>query len=84
MKILKITNGIDNFYIENLDLEIKLNLSNKSFEYEDIGDHIYYYFAQNSFSKPRSDVLSLNNEEYLFMLNLNKKSLEDILSTSSL
>ena len=78
MKILKITNGIDYFNIKNLDLEIKLNLSNKSIEYKDIGDHIYYYFAPNLFSTPRSDILRLDNEKYLFMYNLNKKNLQDI------
>ena len=81
MKTLKISNGKDHFYIDNLDLEIKLNLSSKSNEYEKIGDHIYYYFAPNYFSKPRSDVLNLNDEEYLFMLNLNKKSLDDIFNS---
>lgn len=77
-KKLKITNGVDHFYVHNLDLEIKLNLSNKSFEYENLGDHIYYFFAPNYFSKPRSDILCVDNEQFNFLYKLNSKELEDI------
>ena len=77
-KKLKITNGIDHFHIYNLDLEIKLNLSSKSYEYEALGDHIYYFFAPNYFSKPRSDVLTVNKDQYKYLLSLNNKTLNDI------
>lgn len=77
-KKLKITNGIDHFYIFNLDLEIKLNLSLKSNEYEHLADHIYYFFAPNYFSKPRPDILMVDEVQYKYLIELDKKSLNDI------
>ena len=68
------------YIICNLDLEIKLNLTCNSTEYDSIGDHIYYFFAPNSLSKPRFDILKVTNDQYKILFNLNKKSLADILN----
>ena len=77
-KKLKITDGKDYFYIFNLDLEIKLNLCNKSDDYETLGNHIYYFFAPNYFTKPRSDILKVDTSQYKYLFNLNNKTLNDI------
>ena len=43
---LEISSNSKSFFIDNLDLEIKLNLIDNEKDYLHIGDHIYYYFTR--------------------------------------
>ena len=78
-KKLKITDNDNCFYIENLDLEIKLNLSSKYLKYDHLGNHIYNYFARYNMIGQSSNVLIVTKSEYIYLNELNKKNLKDVI-----
>ena len=75
---LKIVDTDNNFFtINNLNLELKLNLSSKNLEYVHIGDYIYDFFNKTNMEGQPSSILQVTNEQYTFLSKLNNMSLED-------
>ena len=75
---LKIIDSNDNFFIiENLELELKLNLSSKSIEYVHIGDYIYDFFNKINLEGQPSNILKVTNEQFKFLSKINKLALSD-------
>jgi len=75
---LKIIDSNDNFFIiENLELELKLNLSSKSIEYVHIGDYIYDFFNKINLEDQPLNILKVTNEQFEFLSKINKLSLSD-------
>ena len=75
---LKIVDTDNNFFtINNLDLELKLNLSSKNLEYVHIGDYIYDFFNRINIEGQPSSTLLVTNEQYKFLYKINNMSLQD-------
>jgi len=75
---LKIIDSNDNFFIiENLELELKLNLSSKNLEYVHIGDYIYDFFNRINIEGQPTSTLLVTNEQYKFLYKINNMSLQD-------
>ena len=63
--------------VEELELELKLNLSSKNLEYVHIGDYIYDFFNRINIEGQPSSTLLVTNEQYEFLYKINNMSLQD-------
>ena len=70
---LEISSNSKSFFIDNLDLEIKLNLIDNEKKYLDIGDHIYYYFTRVEMENQPSNKLIVSEDEYKLLEYLKDK-----------
>jgi hypothetical protein len=59
----------DKFIVNNIELELKLNLSPYSKKWSFIGDHIYNYFIKNY-----KEILYVTSEQWYCLKELNDKS----------
>lgn len=76
---LEISSNSKSFFIDNLDLEIKLNLIDNEKKYLAIGDHIYYYFTRVEMENQPSNKLIVSEDEYKLLEYLKDKKLQDII-----
>ena len=76
---LEISSNSKSFFIDNLDLEIKLNLIDNEKDYLHIGDHIYYYFTRVGMKNQPSNKLIVSEDEYKLLEYLNDKKIHEII-----
>lgn len=61
-----------------LQLELKLNLTEKAREYSKIGDHIYNFYVKEDCKGQPSDVLEVDQSQYDYLLQLHHTSYQDV------
>lgn len=64
-------------FSSNLELEIKLNITNKGKDWANIGDYIYNFIVKRTETCP----LYVNDEQWVFLEKLNNQSIEQIKQT---
>jgi hypothetical protein len=78
---LTITNGVDSFSLDKsecINLELKLNLSQRGKQYVLIGDYLYNYGAKYYTSSRPASLYIISNVEYEYLLKLKDLSYDDI------
>ena len=63
-----------------LQLELKLNLTEKAREYSKIGDHLYLFYTKEGCEGQPCDILKVNQLQYNFLFTLHHKSYQDVWS----
>jgi len=67
-----------------LQLELKLNLTIKGREYKKIGEYLYDFYTKEGCRGQPEKTLEINKEEYMYLLQLNNKSYQDVWSENQL
>ena len=79
IKKIVIFNDKNSFSVKDeqiIDLEIKLNLTNKYLEWSYLGDFFYNYYT--NLTDQKIFYLNVTFEQYKFFLDLSKKSYESL------
>ena len=63
---------------EIIQLELKLNLTIKGREYKKIGEYLYNFYTKEGCQGQPENTLEINQEEYMYLLQLNNKSYQDV------
>ena len=83
MSVLTIRCGENIFNVSGKDilqLELKLNLTEKSREYSKIGDYIYNFYVKEGCEGQPCDILDVEQIQYDYLLQIHNTSYEDVLS----
>jgi hypothetical protein len=72
---LRITNGIDVIYLPKnkcVSLELEINILEDKDNWRSIGDHLYYYVNPDERHKHLSNVLMVNEKQFIIISNIIK------------
>lgn len=81
MNILTIVSGIKRFQVSNgevLQLELKLNLTDKATEYSHIGDYLYSFYTKEGYKEQPSNILTVLSTEYSLLYDLHHTSYQEV------
>ena len=81
MNIITICCETQTFHVSNEDiiqLELKLNLTDKAQEYSKVGDHLYNFYTKEGCEGQPSNVLHVEQVIYDFLQHLHHTSYQEV------